>query len=100
MVIGLYGLLSLIGGVIGYAKAKSTASLIAGSVSGLLLIACAIGVQRGHHASALLAGLVAISLGGRFVTVWRHKHRSMPDLIMIIGAIITLAAASVSLLAR
>ena len=100
LIIGLYGLLSLVGGIIGYAKAKSTASLIAGSVSGLVLLACAAGMQRGHHASALLAGLVAISLGGRFFTVWRQKRRLMPDLVMIVGAVIALVAASLSLLVR
>ena len=40
----LYGLISLIGGYIGYAKAGSTASLIAGGVSGILLLLLAAGV--------------------------------------------------------
>ena len=101
LVIGLYGLLSLVGGVIGYVKAKSRPSLIAGSISGLVLIGCAYDLlTNGNRMAALLAGLVAISLGGRFFAVWRQKRRVMPDLVMIVGAVITLAAASLPLLAR
>ena len=100
LVISLYGLLSLVGGIIGYVKAKSRPSLIAGSVSGLVLIGCAYDLMNGNRMAALLAGLVAISLGGRFFIVWRQKRRIMPDLVMIVGAVITLAAASLALLAR
>ena len=37
VVAALYGIFSLAGGIIGYVKAKSTASLVAGSLSGVLL---------------------------------------------------------------
>lgn len=38
----LYGLLGAVGGIFGYVKARSRVSLIAGLVSGCLLIACGI----------------------------------------------------------
>ena len=38
IVVGLFGLFSLAGGLIGYFKAGSMASLIAGGVSGLILL--------------------------------------------------------------
>ena len=37
-VVALYGMFSITDGVIGYLKAKSKASLIAGSISGALLL--------------------------------------------------------------
>ena len=40
-VVAGYGVLSLAGGVMGYVKAKSRASLIAGGASGLLLLGSA-----------------------------------------------------------
>ena len=37
-VVAFYGMFNLVGGGIGYLKAKSRASLIAGSISGILLL--------------------------------------------------------------
>ncbi len=63
----LFGLLTLVGGVMGYVKAKSTASLVAGGVSGLLLIFGAFLIfhhyERGGGALLLL---ISLALLGRF----------------------------------
>ena len=98
IIVGLYGLLSLVGGVIGYAKAKSAASLIAGSISGVILIACAAGLQQGQPYAAIAALIVSLALGGRFFGVWRLKRRVMPDLLMVLGAALTVIAAGSALL--
>ena len=37
----IFGLLTIVGGVIGYVKAGSTASIVAGAISGVALIAAA-----------------------------------------------------------
>ena len=92
IITGLYGLISLVGGVVGYAKAKSAASLIAGSVSGIVLLACAYGLMHGSHAATIISAVTAIALGGRFLGVWIRKRRVMPDLIMVFGALIVLAS--------
>ena len=97
LIIGSYGALSLAGGAIGYAKARSRASLIAGSTSGALLIACAIGLQHGHRAAAVAGGVTALALGARFFAVWLQKRRVMPDLIMVLGATVTVVAAGAAL---
>ena len=92
IVVGFYGFISLVGGVIGYAKAKSTASLIAGSVSGIVLLACAYGLMHGSRAAAIVSTVTALALGGRFFGVWIRKRRVMPDLIMVCGALIVLVS--------
>ena len=97
LIIGSYGALSLVGGAIGYAKARSRASLIAGSISGALLIACAAGVQHGQRTAALVSLVVAVALGARFFAVWLQKRRVMPDLIMVLGATVTVVAAGAAL---
>ena len=97
LIVGLYGLLSLAGGLIGFVKSRSLPSLIAGSLSGLVLLACAAGVQHGHRMAAWVSLVLALMLGGRFAGVWRRKRRIMPDLVMVVGAALVLIASVVSL---
>ena len=91
-VVGVYGLVSLVGGVIGYVKAKSTASLIAGTVSGGLMLWAADGLRRGNSAAELVSLAIPIVLGLRFFTTWRRTKRLMPDLIMVILGLATIVA--------
>ncbi|OGW87148.1 MAG: hypothetical protein A3C35_03150 [Omnitrophica bacterium RIFCSPHIGHO2_02_FULL_46_11] len=89
-IITAYGIFNLVGGVIGYVKAKSAASLIAGSVSGLIFLASAYGVSQGIRAAYLISLLVALLLGIRFSKTWFKTRRLMPDLIMILFSLVTL----------
>ncbi len=92
VVVAFYGFFTLVGGVIGYVKAKSTASLIAGLTSGLVLLACAYGITKGGRAPLAVAALVSLLLGGRFIGTWLTHHRLMPDLLMIVFSSLSLAA--------
>ena len=97
-VVAGYGLFTLAGGVVGFVKAKSLASLVAGSLAGASLLACAAGIWQGSTAAALGSLLVALALGGRFAATWRRRHRVMPDLLMVLGSAATIIAVSVHLL--
>jgi uncharacterized membrane protein (UPF0136 family) len=68
----LYGVALIAGGVMGYVKAQSQISLIAGGASGLLaLVAFAVSLKRTR--SGLLLGLIiALGLGGYHL--WRHLN--------------------------
>ena len=92
LVVGVFGLFSLVGGVIGYMKAKSRASLIAGTISGILLLMCAVGLRQDSRVAIAGSALIAILLGGRFLGTWRRNHRVMPDLLMVLLSMATLLA--------
>lgn len=92
LTVALYGVMTLVGGVIGFVKAKSRASLIAGGVAGLLLLACAAGLGSGSRAALWGSQLIALALGIRFIGTYRRTRRVMPDLLMIVLSITTLLA--------
>jgi uncharacterized membrane protein (UPF0136 family) len=60
------GLVMISGGAVGYSKAKSVASLVAGGVSGLLLLLSAFLLASHFEAGLVLALLVCLALAGRF----------------------------------
>jgi len=100
VIVTLYGIFNLVGGVIGYLKARSTASLIAGSIAGVILLACAAGLTQGNRLAALGSVGVALLLGGRFIGTWRRNHRIMPDLIMVLLSLATLVVVTATLVGR
>jgi uncharacterized membrane protein (UPF0136 family) len=70
-----FGLLALLGGVQGYVRKGSKASLLAGSISGLLLILCGLGDMYPLWYAAAGAILVAFLLKARFVGTMVKEHR-------------------------
>ena len=99
-VVACYGLFSLVGGMIGYLRAKSAASLMVGSISGVLFILCAYGIEHGSRAAVLGSLAIAGVLGARFLGTWRKHHRAMPDLLMVLFSAATLLAAGAVLMRR
>ena len=90
----LFGALTIVGGIIGYVKAQSRASLIAGGISGVLLIAVAAWMAT-SRTPALVTGLVlSLLLAGRFGSKLRQGGRFMPAGLMtilgVIGTVLTL----------
>ena len=57
-----YGVLALIGGIIGYVQAQSKASLISGSISGLLLIIAGVMQLQGQGLGLILATVITAVL--------------------------------------
>lgn len=79
-----YGIITFIGGILGYAQAKSKASLISGLITGSLLMLC--GILRITGLSAAIWGAIAITVLLVVVFAVRlSKTRSfMPSGLMII----------------
>jgi|SRR5688572_32010403 len=91
---GLYGLIALTGGVIGFVKAGSLASLIAGGVSGLLLIACALFIPRRPKPGLIVALVVSVGLLGRFLP---NIGKGGVALVMALGGALVLVACAIAL---
>ena len=88
----LFGLVAITGGAMGYARAKSKPSLIAGSVSGALLIIA--GLLSPRISGFVLALIVSILLLAHFGRSYAAKKKPMPAIPMIVlsGICIVLTA--------
>ena len=92
----IFGLLTIAGGVMGYVKAASTASLIAGSISGVLLLVAAF-LLPGHAVAGLaLGGIISLLLAIQFVPALLRTGKMMPagvmSLLSILGIVFTIVA--------
>jgi uncharacterized membrane protein (UPF0136 family) len=97
----VFGLLTIAGGVLGFVKAKSRASLIAGSLSGVLLLAAGYVVGSSRTLGLVLGLVISVALLGRFGMTFRRSRKMMPAGVMTIlalagGLLTTLALATAS----
>lgn len=86
-----YGILALVGGIIGYTKAGSKMSLGSGVLSGLLLILGGILIQTVGQSGLILATVVTGILIVVFVGRWVKTRTFMPAGIMVLAGVATLA---------
>jgi uncharacterized membrane protein (UPF0136 family) len=90
------GALTALGGLIGFLKAKSVPSLIAGGVSGALLIVAGILSTSNPRNAAILGGIVSLLLLGRFLPAFLKSKAFMPAgmvSLLTIGCIVTVILA-------
>ena len=92
----VFGLLTIVGGAIGYAKAGSTISLIAGSISGILLLLSAYLLPGNLAVGLVLAAVVSIALAGKFVPAFIKTGQVMPAGLMSVLSVIGLIMAIVA----
>jgi len=92
----IFGVLTIVGGVIGYMKAGSTVSIIAGSVSGIALLIAAFLLPGNPVLGLAIAGLISILLAGRFIPAFMQTGAVMPaglmSLLSVIGVIMAIVA--------
>ena len=92
----LFGLLTIAGGLMGYVKAGSTASLIAGSISGILLLVAAFLFPSHPVAGIVLGGIVSLLLAVQFLPAFFRTGKMMPagmmSLLSILGVVFAIAA--------
>ncbi|WP_145121947.1 TMEM14 family protein [Rosistilla oblonga] len=98
IVTAIFGAFVVFGGVMGYVKAQSKASLIAGSITGGLLLISAFLIAKGITAGAILGIVVSLLLIGQFGPSLRKKLKVMPNLLVVILGLITVGTLVFSLL--
>ena len=92
----VFGILTIAGGVIGYVKAGSMPSIIAGSISGIVLLVAAF-LLPDHVVAGLAVGLiVSLLLAGQFVPKFIRTGKTMPagmmSILSVIGIIMAIVA--------
>ncbi|MGB7324480.1 MAG: TMEM14 family protein [Rubripirellula sp.] len=85
----IFGVFVIFGGVMGYVKAASKASLIAGSITGGLLLLSAFLISRDITAGAILGIVVSLVLLSQFGPSLLKKFKVMPNLLIVVLGLIT-----------
>ena len=92
----IFGALTIAGGVMGFVKAHSKASLIAGGVSGVLLLLAGWLVREKIYVGLGLGLVVSLALAGRFVPAFLETKKVMPagmmSVLSVIGIVLTAVA--------
>ena len=86
----IYGVLVLVGGAIGYLKAKSKASLISGIISGILLIVAGFMQLQGSAIGLILALVVTAVLVIVFTVRLVKTRKFMPAGLMTVAGVAVL----------
>jgi uncharacterized membrane protein (UPF0136 family) len=89
IVTAIFGVFVVFGGVMGYVKAASKASLIAGSITGGLLLVSAFLTANDITAGAVLGIFVSLLLLSQFGPSLRKEFKLMPNLLMVVLGSIT-----------
>jgi uncharacterized membrane protein (UPF0136 family) len=92
----VFGVLTIAGGVVGYVKAGSVASIIAGSITGVLLLVAAFLLPEHRAIGLATAFIVSLLLAAQFVPKFIRTGRVMPagmmSILSVIGVIAAIAA--------
>jgi uncharacterized membrane protein (UPF0136 family) len=89
----IFGVLTIVGGIIGYVSKGSVASIIAGSISGLLLLTGALLLPNYAVAGLAIDLIVSLLLAGQFVPKFIQTGKAMPAGMMSILSVIGILTA-------
>ena len=96
----VFGVLTIVGGIIGYVKAGSVASIIAGSISGVLLLVGAFVMPEHRVVGLATALIVSLLLAAYFIRKYLSTGAVMPAGMMSVLSIIGIIAAIVAWVKR
>jgi uncharacterized membrane protein (UPF0136 family) len=92
----VFGLLTIVGGIIGYVKAGSTASIVAGAITGVLLLVAAFLLPQQTLIALSIAVIVSLLLAAQFIPKFLRTGRVMPaglmSILSVIGIIVAVVA--------
>ena len=96
----VFGALTIIGGVIGYVKAQSVPSIIAGTVTGVLLLLAGYLLPQNRTAGLVTAFIVSLLLAAQFLPKFIRTGKVMPAGLMSILSVIGIVVAIVAWLKK
>ncbi|HTD01385.1 MAG: hypothetical protein DMF18_10780 [Verrucomicrobia bacterium] len=92
----IFGALTILGGVIGYVKAGSVPSIIAGAITGVLLLVAGALLPEHRAAGLAAAFIVSLLLAAQFVPKFIRTGKVMPaglmSILSVIGIVIAVVA--------
>jgi uncharacterized membrane protein (UPF0136 family) len=92
----VFGILTIAGGVVGYVKAGSVASIVAGGITGVLLLVAAFLLPECQIVGLATACIVSLLLAAQFVPKFLRTGRVMPagmmSILSVIGIIVAIVA--------
>jgi uncharacterized membrane protein (UPF0136 family) len=92
----VFSALTIVGGIVGYVKAGSVASIIAGSITGVLLLVAAFLLPEHRMVGLATALIVSLLLAAQFIPKLLRTGRVMPagimSLLSVIGIIVVIVA--------
>jgi uncharacterized membrane protein (UPF0136 family) len=92
----VFGALTIIGGVIGYVKAHSVPSIVAGAITGILLLVAGYLLPQNRTAGLVTALIVSLLLAAQFVPKFIRTGKVMPAGLMSILSVIGIVVAIVA----
>ena len=92
----VFGVLTVAGGVVGYVKAGSVASIIAGSITGVLLLVAAFLLPEHRAIGLATAFIISLLLAAQFAPKFIRTGRVMPAAMMSILSVIGIIVAIVA----
>jgi uncharacterized membrane protein (UPF0136 family) len=92
----VFGALTIVGGIVGYLKAGSVASIIAGSITGVLLLIAAFLLPEHRTIGLATALIVSLLLAAQFVPKFLRTGIVMPAGMMSILSAIGIIAVIVA----
>jgi uncharacterized membrane protein (UPF0136 family) len=96
----IFGALTIVGGVIGYVKAGSVPSIVAGVITGVLLLAAGFLLPEHRVAGLAIAFVTSLLLAGQFIPKFVRTGKAMPAGMMSILSAIGLVMAIVAWLKK
>jgi uncharacterized membrane protein (UPF0136 family) len=92
----IFGVLTVAGGIVGYLKAGSVASIIAGSITGVLLLVAAFLLPEHRAIGLATAFIISLLLAAQFVPKFIRTGKVMPagmmSILSVIGIIVAIVA--------
>jgi uncharacterized membrane protein (UPF0136 family) len=92
----VYGVIAIVGGIIGFAKSQSKASIISGSISGVGLLVSGAAAAQNQEWGKIAGMAITVLLVIVFIMRLIKTKKFMPAGLMILGGVATLGLAILS----